>query len=120
MSIATQLVTIEQRREGDGAVPWILDELKIGRKIRNALLNSAGEGDPLSLVLRIVKSYELADFDQVDAVARAIGLSPETLSTCYLQSLAWVETVFTPDEQTWRAGHLSTPIGFHRNREARA
>ncbi len=100
---------------------WILDELNVGRNIRNALLNSGGEADhPIALILRIVKSYELANFQEVDAAARAIGLSPEALSTCYLQSLAWVETVFTPDEQTWRAGHLSTPIGFHRNREARA
>jgi EAL and modified HD-GYP domain-containing signal transduction protein len=98
---------------------WILDELKIGPNIKNALLNSASEGDPLSLVLRIVKSYELANFDEVDAVARVIRLSPEALSTCYLQSLAWVETVFSPDEQTWRAAHLSAPLGFHRNREAR-
>jgi c-di-GMP-related signal transduction protein len=99
---------------------WILDELNVGPNIRNALLNSGGEADPLSLVLRIVKSYELADFHAVEAAAQVLNLSPGDLSTCYLQSLAWVETVYSPDEQTWRAGHMSTPIGFHRNREARA
>jgi c-di-GMP-related signal transduction protein len=96
---------------------WILDELKIGQTIRKALLGTGGDEDPLSLVLKIVKAYEIADFQTVDAAARVIRLSPEALSTCYLESLAWVETVFSPDEQTWRAAHVSAPIGFHRNRE---
>ena len=99
---------------------WILDELNIGPNIRNALLGAGSEANPLSLVLRIVKSYELADFHEVDRAARVIGLSADALSTCYLESLSWVETVFSPDEQTWRAAHASVPTDFHRNREARA
>jgi c-di-GMP-related signal transduction protein len=98
----------------------ILDELNIGRNIRNALLGAAGEADPLSLVLRIVKSYEVADFQEVDAAARVVGLSAEALSSCYFQSLFWVEAVYSPDEQTWRAAHLPAPIDFHRNRDAGA
>jgi len=97
----------------------ILDDLNLGPNIRNALLGTAGEADPLSLLLRIVKSYELADFQDVDAAARVIRLSPEALSTCYLQSLTWVETVFSPDEKAWRAANVSAPPGFHRNWEAR-
>jgi EAL and modified HD-GYP domain-containing signal transduction protein len=98
----------------------ILAELNIGSHIRKALLGTGGNADPLCLVLRIVKSYELGDFDHVEAAARVIGLSAEALSTCYFQSLSWVETVFSPDEQTWRAAHLSASPGFHRNGEARA
>lgn len=98
----------------------ILAELNIGSNIRKALLGTGGDADPLSLVLRIVKSYELGDFDRVEAAARVIGLSAEALSTCYFQSLSWVETVFSPDEQTWRAAHLPAPMGFHRNAEALA
>jgi len=97
----------------------ILDELNIGRSLRNALLGTGGEADPLSLVLRIVKSHELADFHDVEAAARVIGLSAEALSTCYFQSLSWVETVFSPDEQAWGAAHSSPPIDFHRSREGR-
>jgi len=99
---------------------WILDELNVGPNIRNALLNSWDEGDALSLVLRIVKSYELAAFRDVEAAAQVLHLSPDALSACYLESLAWVEAVFSPDEQTWRASHSSPPIDFHRRREARA
>jgi len=97
----------------------ILDELNIGPHIRKALLGPDNEADPLALVLRIVKSYELGDFRQVDEAARVIGLSADDLSTCYLDSLSWVETVFSPDEQTWRAAQPSVPPGFHRNGEAR-
>jgi c-di-GMP-related signal transduction protein len=92
----------------------ILDELNIGPNIRNALLGAGNEADPLSVVLRIVKSYETGDFQDVDAAARVIGLSAESLSACYFESLFWVEAVFSPDEQAWRAAHSSAPIGFHK------
>ena len=97
----------------------ILADLNIiGPIVRNALLGTGGDADPLSLVLRIVKSYEIADFHEVDAAARVIGLSPDVLSTCYFQSLGWVESVFSPDEQTWRGARLPTLTDFHRNRES--
>ena len=44
-----------------------------------------------------IKAYELGDFAQVDAAAQLIGLSPDELSSGYLQCLSWVETVFSPD-----------------------
>jgi c-di-GMP-related signal transduction protein len=95
----------------------ILEELNIGRNLRNALLGTGTETDPLSLVLRIVKCYETGDFHSVDATARFIGLSADALSSCYLEALYWVENVFSPDEQTWRGAQIPTPVGFHRNRE---
>jgi c-di-GMP-related signal transduction protein len=95
----------------------ILAELNIGRNIRKALLGTGGDTDPLSLALRIVKSYELGDFHDVEVAARVIGLSADALSNCYFQSLSWVETVFSPDEQTWRASHLSALTSFHRKVE---
>lgn len=96
----------------------ILEDLNIGRNIRNALLGAVDEADPLALLLRIVKSYELADFREVDAAARVIGLSPGTMSTCYLESLSWVESVFSSDERMWRAAHVPAAPVFHRSREA--
>ena len=99
---------------------WILDELNVGPNIRDALLDAASETNPLSLVLRIVKSYERADFHEVERAAQILNLSPGAVSTCYLEALSWVETVFSPDEQTWRTAHASGPIDFRRNREARA
>ncbi len=97
----------------------ILDEMNIGPYIRQALLGPPGVENPLSLVLKIVKAYELGDFAQVDAAARIIGLSPDELSTGYLQCLCWVETVFSPEEKRWRAAQPSGLIGFHRDQAAR-
>jgi c-di-GMP-related signal transduction protein len=95
----------------------ILDEIKVGPNIRDALLNPRGEANPLSLILRTVKSYELGDFHGVKETAKFLGLSPGALSTCYLEALSWVETVFSPDEQKWRAAHSAGPVEFRRNRE---
>jgi c-di-GMP-related signal transduction protein len=98
----------------------ILDEMNIGPHIRMALLGAPGVENPLSLVLRIVKAYELGDFAQVDAAARIIGLSPEDLSSGYLECLSWVETVFSPDEKRWRAAQPFGLIGFHRDQATRS
>jgi len=98
----------------------ILDELRAGPGIRSALLGTGGDADLLSLVLRTVKAYERGDFQAVDTEARIIGLSPEILSTCYLESLYWVESVFKPDEQTWPATRLSGQKGFHRSSQVPA
>lgn len=95
----------------------ILAELNIGRQIRSALLGTAEEGDPLALVLGIVKAWERSEFQVVDTAARAIHLSPDALNACYLRSLEWVESVHASDEKTWRASHTAPLMGFHRDTE---
>ena len=87
----------------------ILDDLNISRNIRNALLGTADRPDDfLSLVLRIVKAYEVCDWREVDTAARMIRLSPDALSTCYLESLSWVETVVSPDKENARPSGLQS------------
>jgi c-di-GMP-related signal transduction protein len=93
----------------------ILDDLNIGRNIRNALLGTAGELDLLSLVLRIVKAYEIGDWQEVDAAAQVIGISHEELTTCYLDSLSWVDTIFTQDDHKRQVERASFPVGFRRD-----
>jgi len=100
-------------------IEGIMEEMNIGPNIRLALLGVPGVDNPLALVLKIVKAYELGDFAQVDVVARIIGMSPDELSTGYLECLSWVETVFSPEEKRWRAAQPSGLIGFHRDQESR-
>jgi EAL and modified HD-GYP domain-containing signal transduction protein len=100
-------------------IEGIMDEMNIGPHIRLALLGAPGVDNPLSLVLKIVKAYELGDFAQVDVVARIIGMSPDELSTGYLECLSWVETVFSPEEKRWRAAQPPGLIGFHREQGSR-
>jgi EAL and modified HD-GYP domain-containing signal transduction protein len=97
----------------------ILDELNIGRSIRNALLGIGVESDALIPLLRIVKSYEVGDWQGVESAAQLIGLSADVLSTCYLESLSWVDTVFSQDEQTWKVVGSSAPINLRRLPERR-
>jgi c-di-GMP-related signal transduction protein len=95
----------------------ILDDLNISRNIRDALLGTAGEADSLSLVLRIVKSYEVGNWREVESAAQVIGVSSDDLNTWYLDSLSWVDTIFTPDDRKWRADRSTILSGFRRNRE---
>jgi c-di-GMP-related signal transduction protein len=96
----------------------ILDDLNISRRIRQALLSTAAdETDPLSLVLRIVRSYEIGDWREAEAASRVVRLSPDALNTCYLESLSWVDDVFSPDDHTLQSDALPAPADFHRTRE---
>ncbi|MGA2713458.1 MAG: HDOD domain-containing protein [Bryobacteraceae bacterium] len=97
----------------------IHDDLNIGRNIQSALLETAGEVDPLSLILRIVKSYEVGDWDDVEAAARVIGLSAGDLTACYLESLTWVDAVSSSADQKRRSIRLPVPIDFPRQPEIR-
>ncbi len=96
----------------------ILDDLNVGRNIRNALLGTADQkNDPLSLILGIVKSYETGDWPAVDAAARLIRLSSDALSTCYLQALSWVEAVQVQDEPARNMTHRPLiPVPLRRDR----
>jgi len=87
----------------------ILNDLNISRNIRDALLGTMPESDPLSLLLTIVKAYEAGDWQKVGSVAQTIGLSADALSACYLESLSWVDSVFAFDEQKGPAARQSKP-----------
>jgi len=95
----------------------ILDDLNISRNLRNALLGTAGEPDLLSLILRIVKSYEVGEWSEVETAAQVISMSPDDLLTCYMSALSWVDTVLQADEKP--SPGLSAPIDFRRDPKAR-
>jgi c-di-GMP-related signal transduction protein len=97
----------------------ILDDLNISRSIRDALLGAASQADPLSLILRIVKSYETGDWRGVESAALAIGLSTDALSECYLEAVSWVDAVFSADEHKQVISHPDL-TGFHSKSELSA
>jgi c-di-GMP-related signal transduction protein len=96
----------------------ILDDLNISRNIRNALLGEAGKADLLTLVLRIVKSYEAGDWRDVEAAAQVIGMPADDLLTCYVDSLSWVDVVFSAERKP-QGDPQSALIVFRRNSEIR-
>ena len=91
----------------------ILDELKIGDHIRDALLGTSRPDDPLSLALKIVKAYEVSDFECVRAAADRLLLTNDQLRQCYIDSLKWVE-LFASDQGTWPPTRQADRRGFHR------
>ncbi len=93
----------------------ILDQLKIGSHSRGALLGTADADDPLFLALKIVKSYEIANFEAVCAAAKRLGLPSDDLRKCYIDSLKWVE-LFGSDQGTWPATRQADRRGFHRDK----
>jgi hypothetical protein len=64
-----------------------------------------------------VKAYEIGDWETVDAAARAIGLSAEALSPCYIESLFWVETVYSFEQAAESVERLAAAVDFHRKME---
>lgn len=92
----------------------ILDEINICNTIRDALLGQGDKCHRLTLVLGIVKSYERSDFVAVNAGATELHMSADALNYCYFRSLAWVESVHSVDEKTWRTAHAPPLAGFHR------
>jgi c-di-GMP-related signal transduction protein len=95
----------------------VLDDLNIAGGIRDALLGYTRVDDPLSLALCIVKAYESCDWAGVDVATRLLGVSCDRLSTCYLESLEWVENVMAPDVASSEAARSSIGDNFHRIRE---
>lgn len=93
----------------------ILDELKLGDKIRRALLGIAEADDPLFLALKTVKAYERSDFHSVQDAVRRLGLSSDDLRKCYIDSLKWVE-LFASDQGTWPATRQADRRGFRRDK----
>jgi EAL and modified HD-GYP domain-containing signal transduction protein len=76
----------------------ILDDLNISTEIRDVLLGNAGEDDALRLTLEIVKAYETGEWSKIGLAAAKLHVSTEVLSTLYLESLTWVESVHPHDD----------------------
>jgi EAL and modified HD-GYP domain-containing signal transduction protein len=93
----------------------VLNDLNIGRNIRDALVGTADESDPLRLLLRIVKSYEIGDWRDVEAVAQVIGVPAGTVGSCYLDALSWVDAVFVTNEPKGGATLPAGPTRFRRD-----
>jgi EAL and modified HD-GYP domain-containing signal transduction protein len=78
----------------------ILDDLNIASSLRNALLGVAPEGDSLSSILRIAKACEVGDWKTVEGATVSLGISAEALSSCYLESLDWVESISAAEKES--------------------
>ncbi|HVX41493.1 MAG TPA: HDOD domain-containing protein [Gemmatimonadaceae bacterium] len=67
-------------------MPLLADTMELAPDVRNALLQRA---DFYGAVLGLVEAYEQGAWDQVDALAQNVGVSPVALPPLYLEALAW-------------------------------
>src|SRR5262249_29610174 len=64
----------------------ILSRLELSDDVCAALLNRKG---PLARPLQVVESYESADWDRAESIARESALAPELLPNLYIDALHW-------------------------------
>jgi EAL and modified HD-GYP domain-containing signal transduction protein len=65
-----------------------LSQLALTPPVELALLRREG---PLAPTLKLVESYEIAEWDRVAALCPEAGISSEQLPALYLQALAWAQ-----------------------------
>jgi EAL and modified HD-GYP domain-containing signal transduction protein len=95
----------------------VLSDLNIAQNLRQALLGPVDLANPLSRLLHLVKSYETANWDEVESCLRGIGLSSGKLSTGYLETLSWVDIILREDPQETVQSKTASPYvaDFHRD-----
>jgi c-di-GMP-related signal transduction protein len=95
----------------------VLGDLNIAQNLRQALLGPVDLANPLSRLLHLVKSYETANWDEVETCLSGIGLTSGALSTGYLETLSWVEIVLREDSEETTASQTAShyQADFHRD-----
>jgi len=76
-------------------MPLLADSMELAPDVRNALLERA---DFYGAVLGLVEAYEQGWWDQVDALAQNVGVSPVALPPMYLEALSWASEQQRPIE----------------------
>ena len=70
----------------------LLDELAIGQRVRDCLLEKPGK---LFDLLSVVKNYDRTDWDAVDAFTKQYQIDPEKLSPLQLEAIEYAEQAFS-------------------------
>jgi EAL and modified HD-GYP domain-containing signal transduction protein len=70
----------------------VLEKMNFSQDVKNALLGVANEDSPL---LKLITSYEMADWDAVTVLMDKLSLNMTQISQIYQQSVAWADGIFT-------------------------
>ena len=74
----------------------VLEDLNISQRICDVLLGTASVGDQFFTILRLVKAYEIGDWEAVEACAKAVSVPVPAVNSSYLETLSWVEEIAAP------------------------
>lgn len=75
----------------DRALAEALDEVRVHKKIRDALM---GDDSELGRIFRLVIVYERGDWPRARVLANGLGLSEQRVSEAYLRAMAAADEVF--------------------------
>jgi c-di-GMP-related signal transduction protein len=67
----------------------ILDEMRLGGEIAEALLGTAQPDHPLAGVYALVRQYETGDWNLLAQTAGRLRVPPEMLPDLYLEAVSW-------------------------------
>ncbi|MCX6624013.1 MAG: EAL domain-containing protein [Acidobacteria bacterium] len=73
--------------------------------VRDTLLGTAGEGDRMALVYRIVLAYERGDWQTVFASAHQLGVDPDIIPPMYVEAVQWSGEVFSAEPPSTPTPH---------------
>ena len=68
-----------------------LDTVGVNRRIRDALLGRAAEGDLIAEACRIARAYEAGEWDTITSAARDLRLKPAAIAVAYSDSTLWAQ-----------------------------
>jgi c-di-GMP-related signal transduction protein len=60
------------------------------------LLSLAPDDDLLSRLYRLARSYEAADWQEVDRIVDEIGTSPDMVRSAYVEAVQWAREALIP------------------------
>jgi c-di-GMP-related signal transduction protein len=78
----------------DQPLPQILATLNLNETITRALLDHPPNNNVFSLILRLVKDYEVANLEIVTKLSVELGLANGMATTLYLEALRWSAELF--------------------------
>jgi len=72
----------------------ILDEMRLGGDIAEALLGTAPAGQPLAAVFTLVRQYETAGWNALAEVASRLRVPTEIIVDLYLEAASWSDEIY--------------------------
>ena len=70
-----------------------LRSIDLGKEITQALLGIGRDENFLTCLYSLIGSYEKGNWDEVERVSRAWGISPEAIGQAYIDSTVWAQQV---------------------------
>jgi EAL and modified HD-GYP domain-containing signal transduction protein len=81
----------------DALIDQPLDEalgsIELGREVSEALLGIAPDESFLTCLYRLIRSYEMGTWDEVEQLSQRCGIPSTALGEAYLDSTAWAENL---------------------------